>query len=339
METRRTRGGDCRPPFPVYEHLADDLLTAHTAAAATRDATVAHVLGTCAGYAYSDIETVATIMTRLGLESNGCACVAQTVDVMFIFSTAYLVQSRCGRVVILSYRGTEPTALLNWIGNADVGSDSFSVDPDDAQPLRVHAGYHRNVRATRWAVLDELRLALQGRSLADPQKMLESPLEALYVTGHSLGGAMAVLFALTLDSDGADRAVAERLRAVYTFGQPPVMGEPLPPRAAQVGQILFRHVRLRDPVPALPPVAWGKLVHFGHEYRYADGRWEPAEVATAQLAGTKELPSSLLALFASEKRRASSHYSMAEHGPHHYIAELRPQGRVTEFGDHAQSES
>jgi hypothetical protein len=323
----------------VYERLADDLLMAHAPAAATRDATVAHVLGTCAGYAYSDIETVATIMARLGLESNGCACVTQTVDAMFIFSTAYIVQSRCGRVVILSYRGTEPAALLNWIGNADVGPDSFSLVRDDAQLLRVHAGFHRNVRATRWAVLEELQIALRGRSLADPEETLSHPLEALYVTGHSLGGAMAVLFALTLESDGADRAIAERLRAVYTFGQPLVMGEPLPPRAGEVGRILFRHVRLRDPVPALPPATWGKLAHFGHEYRYADGRWEPAAVPTSQLAGMKELPGSLLAFFASEKRRASLRYSIAEHGPHHYIAALRPQGRVTEFGDQATSGS
>jgi len=160
MEHLRVRAGDCRPPFPVYEQLVDALLSAHTpAAAATRDATVAHVLGTCAGYAYSDIETVATIMARLGFESNSCACIAQTVDVMFIFSTAYLVQSRCGRVVILCYRGTEPTELLSWLGDADVGLDYFSLVRNDARPLRVHAGFHRNVRATRWAVLDQLQLA------------------------------------------------------------------------------------------------------------------------------------------------------------------------------------
>ena len=339
MEPRRARGGDCRPPFPVYEHLVDDLLAAHTPAAPARDASVAHVLGACAGYAYSDIETVAMIMARLGLESNGCARVAQTVDAMFIFSTAYLVQSRCGRIVILCYRGTEPSTLLNWIGNADVGSDSLSVGRDDAKLPRVHAGFHRNMRATRWAVLDELQLALQGRSLADPQEKLSHSLEALYVTGHSLGGAMAVLFALSLDGDGADRAVAERLRAVYTFGQPMVMGGPLSPHAAKLGQRLFRHVRLRDPVPALPPATWGKLAHFGHEYRYADGRWEPATVPTSQLAGIKELPGSLLAFFAPEKRRASLRYTVTEHGPHYYIAALRPQGRMTEFGDEAPSGS
>jgi len=335
MQTRRAQGGICRPPFPVYEQIVDDLLATHTPASATRVATLAHVLGTCAGYAYSDIETLATIMTRLGLEANGSACVAQIVDAMFIFSTAYLVQSRCGRVVILCYRGTEPSTLGNWLGDVDVGLDSLRFAQDDAQPLRVHAGFYRNVRATRWVVLDELQLALQGRSLADPQKTLSHSLEALYVTGHSLGGAMAVLFALTLQGDGAVRAIAERLRAVYTFGQPLVVGEPLPPRAVQVGRILFRHVLSRDPVPALPPAVWGQLAHFGHEYRYVEGSWKLAAIPTSQLAGIKEVSGSLLSFFASEKRRASSRYAIGEHSPHHYIAALRPPGRVTEFGDQA----
>jgi hypothetical protein len=66
MEPCRIRGGNCRPPFPVYEQLVDALLSAHTPAAATRDAIVAHVLDTCAGYAYSDIETVATSGLRYG---------------------------------------------------------------------------------------------------------------------------------------------------------------------------------------------------------------------------------------------------------------------------------
>lgn len=337
MEPRRARGVNCQPPFPVYERLIDNLLAAHAPAAAARDAIVAHVLGTCAGYAYSDIETVATIMARLGLESNGCARVAQTVDAMFIFSTAYLIQSRCGRVVILCYRGTEPAGLLNWIGDADVGPESLVLTQEDAQPLRVHAGFYRNMRATRCAVLDELRFALQGKSLADPQQTLEHSLEALYVTGHSLGGAMAVLFALTLDRDGAEREIAERLRAVYTFGQPMVIAEPLPPRAAQVGPMLFRHVRRRDPVPTLPPATWGKFAHFGLEYRFADGRWDLAAAPTEQLTAIKELPSSMLAFVASEKRRAKLRYSLVEHGPHYYIAALRPPGRVTEFGDRATS--
>lgn len=339
MPSRRAQGPTARAPFPVYPQLAETLLAAHTPGATdARDATVAHVLGTCAGYAYADIDTVALIMARLGLESSGCARVAQTVDAMFIFSTAYLVQSACGRVVILCYRGTEPATLGNWIGDADVGSEAFALDGDEGPALRVHAGFHRNVRATRAAVLDELQLALQGRSLADPHQQLAHPMQALYLTGHSLGGAMATLFALTLGREGVERAVAERLRAVYTYGQPLAVGAPLSPAAVQLGRKLFRHISARDPVPALPPSGWGRLAHFGHEYRYAGGAWTPADALTAQQSGFKGVTSALLALFMSEKRRAALRYTVAEHGPHHYIAALRPPGRVTEFGDQAPRE-
>src|SRR5690349_17298690 len=199
MTVERIIAGRCDPPFPIYAHLADDLVVVHHAVDGERDATVAHVLATCAAYGYPDAATVSTMMGRVGLEANACVRITQTVDAMLIFSTAYLVQSRCGRVVILCYRGTEPATLGNWLGDAEVGSESSTMSMEDGGPsFRVHAGFHRNVRATWWPVVRELTLALQGRSLVHPGETVESPLEALYVAGHSLGGAMAVLFALKL---------------------------------------------------------------------------------------------------------------------------------------------
>jgi hypothetical protein len=332
MRVERLLGERCEHPFPIYDQLVDDLLGAHDRPGAARNATVAHVLATAAGYSYSDIQTLATIMSRVGLEDHGCVRVAQTVDAMFIFSTAYLVQSRCGRVVILSYRGTEPATFGNWLGDADVGPDSLVLG---GEAVAVHSGFYRNFRATQWGVVAELHRALQGRSLSDPNKVLEHPLQALYVAGHSLGGAMAVLFSFWIAANVEERAIADRLRAVYTFGQPLTAGEPLPEVAYSVASKVFRHVNPRDPVPALPPLAWGRFVHFGHEYRFINGEWRTSDRAVPQLKGIHEIPTSLLAFFASAKRRNVSRYSMAEHAPHRYISALRPAGRVTEFGDHA----
>jgi hypothetical protein len=323
-------GGRYSHPFPVYNNLVPDFLAAHERGRDDRDATVAHVLATAAGYSYSDINTMAMIMSRLGLENNSCVCMEQTVDAMYIFSTAYLVQSRCGRVVILSYRGTEPTTLGNWLADADVGSASLKLG---GELLKVHSGFYRNFRATQWGILNELHLALQGRSLLNPKINLEYPMQALYVTGHSLGGAMAVLFSLSVAGNAEQHSITDKLRAVYTFGQPLTAGEPLPEIASVVAQKVFRHINARDPVPALPPLAWGRFTHFGHEYRFSDGEWKSSDKPVAQLEGIREIPSSLMALFATAKRRNASRFSMTEHGPHQYISALRPKGRVTEFGD------
>lgn len=337
MRIRRLACPPPRAPFPVYPDLVDALLAAHQpgdagGAVPARDPQVAHLLATCAAYAYADCDTMALITGRMGLESGACVEVAQTVDAMYIFATAYLLQSRCGRLAILCFRGTEPNSLLNWLGDADVGSEALRLG-DASCLLRVHAGFHRNLRALRLGVMEELRLALEGRSLLDPRKKTGHRLQALYLTGHSLGGAMAQLFALTLDQSPQDRALGDRLRAVYTFGQPLVVGGELPPTAAPIADRCYRHVLARDPVPGLPPAGWGALVHAGREYRYRDGSWQPSDPVTAQLTNLREIPNSLLAMFATGKRRASMRYTLADHGPHQYLAALRPVGKITEFGD------
>jgi hypothetical protein len=284
-------------PFPIYSDVTKRLLGAHLPTSpAERDPVVAHVLGTCAAYAYADLDTTTMITGRLGLEGGACVCIAQTVDAMLVFSTAYLLQSRCGRLGILVYRGTEPATLGNWLGDADVGTEQMRIG---GEAFPVHSGFRRNMRATRWGVLEQLQLALEGQSLTAVERRVDCPLEALYVTGHSLGGAMAVLFALSLLDDPAQGALLPTLRAVYTYGQPLVTGEPLPAAASPVTTRLFRHVAARDVVPALPVAAWGRLAHCGREYR----------------------------------RRDRLEYSIAEHVPHHYLGALRPTDRVSELGD------
>jgi hypothetical protein len=42
---------------------------------------------------------------------------------------------------------------------------------------------------------------------------------------------------------------------------------------------------------------------------------------------------SLLAFFATEKRRRPFRHTIADHAPDYYIAALRPADCVTEFGD------
>jgi hypothetical protein len=295
MKRERLKGDRCTSPFPLYADPVGKLL-AHTS---DRDATVAHILMLAAGYAYANIETMSMMMSRIGFAEHDIISISEVVDAMYIDTTAYLMRSACGRVAILSYRGTSPGSLPDWLGDADVGTDW------------AHAGFSRNLSATRLGVMDALN---------------DRPFDALLVTGHSLGGALAALFALSIAAAPEDRAIVDRLRAVYTFGQPMVCRPPLPGHARDVTSKIFRHVLPRDVVPALPPLDYGVFEHCGREYRFHDGAWKLQDKAVEQLVRFRELPRMLL-------RRGRVRYGSRDHGPHQYIAALRPDGLITEFGD------
>ena len=294
MNTQRLKGNRCLSPFPIYADPVEALLAAHPS---ERDATVAHILALSAGFAYANIDTMSMMMTRTGFAEHDIVAISEVVDAMYIDTTAYLMRSACGRVAILSYRGTSPVSLPDWLGDADVGSNP------------THAGFSRNFSATRLGVIDALN---------------ERPFDALFVTGHSLGGALAVLFGLSIATD----RWSDRLRAIYTFGQPMASRPPLPDNADIITSRIFRHALPLDVVPALPPADYGHFEHCGREYRYLDGTWQMQEKAVQQLVKFRELPRVLL-------KRDSTSYGVRDHGPHHYIAALRPNGLVTEFGDRA----
>jgi hypothetical protein len=326
--------------FPVYHGLVEKLLTPTTGGA---DATLAHVLGTCAGYAYADERTVAMIMARMGFEDARCRTIGEYVDAMFICSTAFLVQSKCGRVVVLCYRGTEPTNFINWLTAADVYPQTlgFAFSGTKATFL-VHGGFYRNVRATRFEVIASLQRALSGQSILADGGKTEHPLQALYITGHSLGAAMAALMGVMLTTERAYAEIARRLRAVYTFGQP-MIGSPEFAAAcdddAFLGKSVFRYVYGHDVVPALPPALSGPFAHFGSEHRAkADNRgpFHATTERTKQVPHLLQLAEAPLAFLARQVklfRNVPFQYSLDDHGPQHYIGALTPDGVRTEFGD------
>ncbi|HET9441984.1 MAG TPA: hypothetical protein VFO65_01605, partial [Acidimicrobiales bacterium] len=182
--------------FPVHHDLVDTLVEAK----AHPDDVVAHTLAVCAGYAYADEATVSMMMARMGLAGNHCRMIGQYVDAMFISSTAFLVQSEDGRVVVLAYRGTEPFNFVAWLTDADVYPERvpFAFGPSGDTRFDVHAGFYRNVRSTRHEVVAALERARQGRSVHEDGRPVPHPMEALYVTGHSLGAAMAAMMAVML---------------------------------------------------------------------------------------------------------------------------------------------
>jgi hypothetical protein len=90
------------------------------------------------------------MMAHLVLEENHCLKVAEWVDVPFI---TYLIQSRDGRVAILSYRGTPPTSLITWLTDLEVEPVNvrmrLPVGSGTSNDYDVHGSFHDNVRSTR----------------------------------------------------------------------------------------------------------------------------------------------------------------------------------------------
>jgi hypothetical protein len=328
------------PTFPVHGDLADKLVAAKT----HPDQVVAHVLATCAGYAYADADTVAMIMARLGLDQNRCLAIAETVDAMFIRSTAFLVQSKCGRVVILCYRGTEPGNFINWLTDADVDPEMVAFPFAGAPgPFAVHGGFYRNVRATRYQIATALQRAIKGLSVTGDGEET-GRLEALYVTGHSLGAAMAAMLGLMLQTEPVYEPIARYLRAVYSFGQP-MIGDPGLAEACQahpfLRQSVIRYIHGHDVVAALPPTAAGDFAHFGMEYQFRktgdrEKGWQLNEEPTKQVSNLLDLPLAAVAFVAHQLRWFRNipwQRSLDDHRPQHYITALTPAGVRSEFGD------
>jgi hypothetical protein len=320
--------------FPVYKDLERRLLNASE----HPDPEIAHVMATCAAYSYSTPETLSMIMARMGLEDNQCQMIRTSVDAMMICSTAFLIQSKSGKVGILCYRGTEPLNFINWLGDIDVQPERMGYQISDPCAT-VHAGFYRNVRATRYEVMNALRRACDRRPIrglgtdgasqadgaygADPSRM-ESDLEALYITGHSLGGAMAAMLGVMIRHERKYKeAFADRLKAVYTYGQP-MIGDPSFAAACESDEFLrenvIRYVYDSDVVPHLPSTASGPFRHFGKEYHYRvphlrngmmnmlaspgcasqarKGRWEARRHPAPQMPGLLGLPLSAMAYIA-----------------------------------------
>lgn len=199
-------------------------------------------------------------------------------------------------------------------------------------------GFYRNVRATRFEVLNALRRAAQGESVQETDEPVPHPMQARYLAGHSLGGAMASLLGIMLRTDPAFSALAERLAGVATFGQP-MVGSPELAKACQaddfLGSRVVRHVYRNDVVPHLPPRDSGDFAHFGVERRFNGQHWTDGATTPqmANLVGLLEMPMAYLSRRIELLRRLPFRYSLDDHLPHHYIAALTPTGMPSEFGD------
>lgn len=120
---------------------------------------------------------------------------------------------------------------------------------------------------------------LPDQVIADPTKMLaydditkivgklllENPKAKVFITGHSLGGALATLYSTMLYWNG-ENEMTSKIAAVYTFGQPRVGDQDFANYAARkLRHKYYRVVYCNDVVPRVPfDNAVFSFKHFGN---------------------------------------------------------------------------
>jgi triacylglycerol lipase len=175
----------------------------------------------------ADIRKAYPLVTR--------AVTVQPIDVLYFIET-----DLANRNQTLSIRGTAQKPNV-W---ADIET---ALLPDSILGIPLHRGF--KVDAT--AIYDD----------AAPYLRKDWPLR---VTGHSLGGAVAVIAAAYLEREGY---TVER---VVTFGQPKITTEQ--PPVLQLISVLTRVINELDVVPMLPPYTFAKKYqHFSPEVILREG--------------------------------------------------------------------
>jgi triacylglycerol lipase len=151
------------------------------------------------------------------------------------------------RAVIVAFRGTEvikpggarPTLDALRRVFADICTDARIRLIDDAAAAyggSVHCGFHGALEEV-WATLRACLDALRGRAREGMAP------RTIWLTGHSLGAALATLAACRLEP--------ERVQGLYTFGSP-LVGDETFARAFRLANA-FRIVNNNDVVTCLPP--------------------------------------------------------------------------------------
>jgi hypothetical protein len=284
------------------------------------DRELAYLMSVVSSWAYADERALAAKLPHYGIEGARVRRMSIQNDALLIVSTAYLIQSKSGKVGILAFRGTDPASFITMLADGEVMQRPFGGNG-------VHAGFYANVEAIWDDVSEALEAAVAGVHLVDDgsRETLPNKLETLYITGHSLGGAMAVLAAARLFGSGHEQWDPRKLvKGVYTFGQPMVGDKGFADSCELAfGPKLFRHVFRSDVVPHLPPKSGIPYAHTGKEWRSEgvteawQGDHEPSKRASLPSAVLEILLNAVELRFVPKANLLG--YSIDDHMPASYM--------------------
>jgi triacylglycerol lipase len=164
--------------------------------------------------------------------------------------------------IIVAFRGTQPNRPMDWF--VDFRATRGHWDHNIGE---VHDGFYNALRKV-WGVT-----LANGEVL--PKRLVNRGTKTIWITGHSLGGALAELCA-------AQAMFVSNIpvQGVYTFGQPRVGNKDFAAAVNEkLGSGIYRFVNDRDIVPRVPLFTMG-FCHYGSQ-RFFDHAGEPSIAESA----------------------------------------------------------
>lgn len=149
----------------------------------------AHLLAKASSLAYQSPDVIEPEVGQWGLP--------QFVFIDRKDSQAFIAGN--AEMIVIAFRGTEPTTLQDWMTDVKIRRKTGPYG-------KVHRGFLKGFQV----VWPEIRAVI---------KEWQTQAQSLWLTGHSLGGALATLGMASLGEE------AKPVHGLYTFGQPRVGGK------------------------------------------------------------------------------------------------------------------
>eukprot|EP00887_Chlorella_sp_A99_P003551 scaffold7.g3551.t1 len=211
------------------------------------DFRAARLLSSYVAIAYCNVSNIAAWnCSRCGSESPGFA------PQVAVFDAAWDLQGYVGfsaelDAIVVAFRGTDSHSYYNWVENMRTWRTDFSLAvagyPDAPQYAYVHGGFFSSYNASSLA---------PNVTRAVRELMAQHPRAPVYVTGHSLGGAMATICAMDIRLNLGASDVR-----VFTFGSPRVGNSIFAEWFRREIALHYRFTHNRDIVPSVPPSYMG----------------------------------------------------------------------------------